>query len=67
MHMKKKTVSEFETKVLRMIKKERCISGDGMIAYTAAARRLEKKGLAIKCRSWHVTSAGEDHLASVEQ
>lgn len=60
--MRPEDVSEFELKVLKAIALphwQRTISGNKMIARTAAARRLERKGYAGKAVDWYVTKKGQ--------
>jgi hypothetical protein len=61
-------VTEFELKVLRhLVKYGHLPLGNKMVAWAAAARRLEKKGLAGKERFWFATRAGETYVASIGQ
>ena len=59
-------VSEYEVRVLRRIQNRGMISGKGLAAITAAARRLERKGLAVKNLRWHVTREGQLLLSSLD-
>lgn len=64
--MKDRLPTEFETKVLRKIDKGYMLAGDGMVAISAACRRLEKLGYAAKPGyHWYVTKKGDDFLASL--
>lgn len=60
-------VSEFELKVLRAISNGVLPEGNKRIAWVSAARRLEKKGLAIKSRAWYTTEAGDKILARTNE
>lgn len=61
-------VSDTEMRVLRYVAKYNYVSlgGSGQAAVTAAARRLEKKGLLYKGDKWGVTTAGRKFLAEAE-
>lgn len=61
------TITPFELGVLKVIDRVGRVSGDKMIARSAAARRLEKKGLAIKGRLWYVTEEGRRRLSEAAQ
>ncbi len=57
----------FETMVLTRIRNRRMLAGDGMVAISAACRRLERMGYASKPGvSWYVTEKGEKYLAGIE-
>lgn len=57
-------VTEFEMRVLKMIVRNgRIPTGNKLIKYVSAARRLEKKGLAVKGLYWYATTAGHEIAA----
>lgn len=60
-------VSDFELKVLRRIARNGMISGNKMVAVTAAARRLERKGYAHKSLHWHITDKGRSYIAEIDK
>lgn len=63
--MKDRTPTTFETKVLKRIANDRMLAGDGMVAISAACRRLEKLGYAAKPGlRWYVTDKGDEWLAT---
>lgn len=58
------TVTSFENLVLLYLSETgRMPTGKGLVAFVAAGRRLEKKGLAGNGSIWYVTQAGRDYLA----
>jgi len=65
-----RTPTEFETKTLKRIAKGYGYfsGGDGQVAYSAAARRLEKLGYAAHPGSkWYITEKGEKYLLYLEK
>ena len=57
------TISDYEMRVLRHLNKGRGLKlGRGKVAPAAAARRLEKKGLAGQSPKWFITRAGETFI-----
>jgi len=58
--------TEFETTTLKRIAHNYQLAGNGQVAYSAAARRLEKLGYAAKPGTlWYVTDKGDKFLASL--
>ncbi len=55
-------ITEFEYRVLKLIKNDRLPLGDRLIKYVGSARRLERKGLVGKGVVWYLTDAGEKAL-----
>jgi hypothetical protein len=64
--MKDRLPTPFETKVLQRINRPdayRSLAGNGMVAISAACRRLEKLGYAAKPGThWYVTDKGDEYL-----
>jgi hypothetical protein len=61
------TVTDFELKILRMVKRNNghIPTGDKCIHYRAAARRLEKKGLVFHStfgNRFPLSKAGEEYI-----
>lgn len=57
----------FELECLRRLERSGAgTSGNGRIAFIAALRRLEKKGLAVKGRRWCLTTAGRRAIADAD-
>lgn len=65
--MKDRLPTEFEIKVLKRISRPdayRLLAGNGMVAISAACRRLEKLGYASKpFLHWYITDKGKAFLA----
>jgi hypothetical protein len=68
--VKDRLPTEFETKILKRINLpdwKRSLAGNGLVAISAACRRLEKLGYAGKGAHWYVTRKGDEFLAQLEK
>lgn len=62
--MKNRHPTVFEFRVLKQIANTgRVITGDSVVQYAAAARRLERLGYAFKGKYWYLTDKGQKYLA----
>jgi hypothetical protein len=65
--MKDRIPTPFESKVLRRIQRGHFQGGDRQVAYSAAARRLEQLGYAMKPgEHWWTTDKGDAYLATCD-
>ena len=65
--MKIRQPTDFETRVLRGIKRGAMIAGAKIVHVTAAARRLETLGYAVKSYDWYVTLKGDEYLLELDR
>lgn len=66
--MKDRLPTQFEAKVLRRIERGGFQGGNKQVHFSAAARRLEKLGYAMKPGlHWYVTDKGKAYVESIRQ